>query len=68
VLVNAIEAIKIGVKEAMSSEPPYKLKGATVTLNVGIETGGGFKLFGLGAKTSESQTHTITLSLGPNIR
>ena len=66
VLVNAIEAIKIGVKEALQSEPPYKLKTGTVTLNVGVEAGGAIKLFGLGVGISEAHTQAITLTVGPN--
>jgi hypothetical protein len=64
-LINAIETIKIGIKAAKSTEPHYKMKSAIVTLNIGVERGGGFKFFGVGMDKKDSYLHTITLSIGP---
>jgi len=61
-LADAIKVIRVGVEEAAKSNPPFDLKEATVSLNIGSTKDGKIQVIvGGGIKTEN--THSVKLYL-----
>jgi hypothetical protein len=65
-LADAIEAIRAGLEEAAESYPPFNLKDASISLNIGTTTDGKVMVI-VGGEVDSENAHTVKLTLAPAI-
>ena len=61
-LADAIQVIRIGVEEAARSTPPFGLKEASISLNIGTMKDGKAQVI-VGGQSEVENTHTVKLTL-----
>jgi hypothetical protein len=63
-LADAIESIRVALEEAAQSNPPFTLKDASVSLELGTTSDGKVQVI-VGGEADSENTHTVKLTLAP---